>query len=60
MSNMSYCRFENTYHDLQDCFEFINEEAGNERDERYRLRMIELIKEMYQEISDTEYFKEQD
>ena len=60
MSNMSYCRFENTYHDLQDCFESINEEAGNERDERYRLRMIELIKEMYQEISDTEYFEEQD
>ena len=60
MSNMSYCRFENTYHDLQDCFDSINRKAENERDERYHLRMIELIKEMYQEISDTEYFEEQD
>lgn len=28
MANMSYCRFENTYHDLKDCYEALNE-AGS-------------------------------
>ena len=42
---MSYCRFENTYNDLVDCLENIESEAGNERDERYRIRMIQLLKE---------------
>ena len=45
MANMSYCRFENTYHDLVDCFENISDEAENERDERYRIRLIQLLKE---------------
>jgi hypothetical protein len=43
MSNMSYCRFENTYNDLLDCIENLNEPASNERDERYRKRLIELM-----------------
>jgi hypothetical protein len=46
MGNMSYCRFENTYHDLVDCTENWSEEAGNERDERYRVRLLQLMKEM--------------
>ena len=45
MSNMSYCKFENTYHDLIDCLENIESEASNERDERYRIRIIQLLKE---------------
>jgi hypothetical protein len=45
MANMSYCRFENTYNDLLDCLENIESEASNERDERYRIRMIQLLKE---------------
>ena len=43
--NMSYCRFENTYNDLVDCLENIEFEAENERDERYRVRMIRLFHE---------------
>jgi hypothetical protein len=43
MVNMSYCRFENTYNDLIDCIENLNQEASNERDERYRIRLIELL-----------------
>ena len=43
MANMSYCRFENTYNDLIDCIENLNEPASNERDERYRKRLIELM-----------------
>ena len=46
MPNMSYCRFENTYMDLQDCIENMHEPASNERDERYRKRLLELIKEV--------------
>ncbi len=43
MPNMSYCRFENTYNDLIDCLDNISDEAGNDRDERYRIRMIRLL-----------------
>lgn len=46
MPNMSYCRFENTYMALQDCIENIHEPASNERDERYRKRLLELMKEV--------------
>ena len=30
MSNMSYCRFENTLRDLRDCFDAMNEEDIDE------------------------------
>ena len=50
--NMSYCRFENTYNDLLDCFENIWNEAKNERDERYRVRMIRFLKEQLNEIEE--------
>jgi hypothetical protein len=43
MANMSYCRFENTYNELIDCMENLNKTAENERDERYRIRLIELM-----------------
>ena len=42
MANMSYCRFENTYHDLLDCLQNISEET-NDRDERFRKRMIDIL-----------------
>jgi hypothetical protein len=45
MANMSYCRFENTYHDLLDCVNNITEEAGSDRDERYRIRLIKYLAE---------------
>ena len=52
MPNMSYCRFENTYNDLIDCLDNINDEAGNERNERYRIRLIKLIADNMDLISD--------
>lgn len=45
MPNMSYCRFENTFGDLLDCFNNINEET-NSRDEDYRQRMINLLTDL--------------
>ena len=50
--NMSYCRFENTFNDLIDCFDNIWEEAENERDERYRKQMIQFLKERIDEIEE--------
>jgi hypothetical protein len=52
MGNMSYCRFENTYHDLIDCFDNIWNEAENERDERNRKYMIRFLKDKIDEIEE--------
>ena len=52
MGNMSYCRFENTYHDLIDCFDHIWNEAENERDERNRKYMIRFLKDRMDEIEE--------
>lgn len=43
---MSYCRFENTMDDLQDCIRNIYRKAENDRDEQSRQAMIELFKEI--------------
>jgi hypothetical protein len=32
MSNLSYCRFENTLRDLQDCYEFLQNSNGEDFD----------------------------
>jgi len=62
---MSYCRFENTYNDLIDCIENLNKPASNERDERYRKRLIELIIETVEsgeaeEALDVEFDEDED
>lgn len=44
--NMSYCRFENTYNDLVDCIENMSKESSNDRDERYRERLLLLMKDI--------------
>jgi len=62
--NMSYCRFENTYNDLIDCIENMSKESSNNRDERYRERLLILMKdivdsgevdEILEEIEDNRY-----
>jgi hypothetical protein len=52
MANMSYCRFENTFNDLLDCFENISQEAENDRDERARKEMIRFLFENIDFIED--------
>ena len=51
MGNMSYCRFENTYRDLQDCWEngFTTEEPESESEIKYRKRLVELCQEIAEE-----------
>ena len=49
MPNMSYCRFENTSNDLQDCFEYMGdpvEELSSDMERRARARIIELAKDI--------------
>jgi len=43
MANMSYCRNENTFFDLNDCINNIHNVAENDRDESYRKRLLSLI-----------------
>lgn len=53
MTNMSYCRFENTYHDLEDCYDHINDlEDLSASEKKYRLWLIEMCQNI---IDDAEY-----
>jgi len=49
MGNMSYCRFENTMEDLQDCLNHISRKAENDYDENARIQMIGLFKEIMED-----------
>ena len=52
MGNMSYCRFENTYRDLQDCLNALqNEDLSelSESEKRYAKELIETCKEISDE-----------
>jgi len=42
MSNMGYCRFENTIEDLQDCYDNMEEKDLSDTEIRARKRLIEL------------------
>ena len=46
---MSYCRFENTMEDLQDCLNHISSKAENDYDENARIQMIGLFKEIMED-----------
>ena len=49
MSNMSYCRFENTLPDLEDCAEHMNDTDLSDEEARARRRIIELCKQIAEE-----------
>jgi len=59
MANMSYCRFENTYGDLEDCAyalretgiqEYVND--ANEYEKPYIRRLIELCQDIVEEFGE--------
>jgi hypothetical protein len=52
MSNMSYCRFENTLGDLEDCFDHIQDDDLSSTEERCRKALIELCKEIAEQHGD--------
>ena len=40
MSNMAHCRFENTLHDLVDCYEHLEDDDLSSSEQRARERLI--------------------
>jgi len=53
MANMSYCRFENTYRDLVDCYDNLNDSLDGD-EARYRERLVELCQSIVDEFSPEE------
>lgn len=51
MPNMSYVQFENTYHDLQQCYDSMDDE--DEGDEaKYKKYLIDLCKKIAEEYGE--------
>lgn len=58
MSNMSYCRFENTFPDLKDCLDALKEgEKLSESEKKYAKKML---KEMADFLIETEIVTAED
>lgn len=51
MANMSYCRFENTLDDLQDCFDHLHEELS-ESENRCRKALVELCRSIVEQADE--------
>ena len=52
---MSYCRFENTYADLQDCYDALWEKSLDELSEterKYAKRLIEMCRNIADDFED--------
>ncbi len=54
MSNMGYCRFENTLADLRDCLEHLDDDDLSEREDKARARLIRLCAIIGQDDCDDE------
>ena len=53
MSNMSYCRFENTLEDLRDCFEHWDD-AESYTEQKARQRMLEICQQIVEYCEDND------
>ena len=53
MGNMSYCRFENTYHDLEDCYNSLNNEQSidelSKSEKKYAIKLIKMCNDISEE-----------
>lgn len=57
MGNMSYCRFENTYRDLQDCYDTLGEKSLDELSEtekKYAKKLIKMCRDIADDFLDDE------
>jgi len=55
MGNMSYCRFENTYGDLDDCYDTLKEKTLDELSEtekKYAIRLIKMCRDIANDFID--------
>lgn len=46
MSNMSYCRFQNTLQDLKDCNEHLCDRNLSDAEKKARKRLVEICEEI--------------
>lgn len=53
MPNMSYCRFQNTVSDLDDCLEHIHDDVSEE-EHNARQRLIEIARQIVDEANGNE------
>jgi hypothetical protein len=51
MPNMSYCRMENTYADLRDCYENWDE-ASSVRELEYRVKILKIAQDIVGDFGD--------
>ena len=61
MGHMSYCRMENTFNDLSDCYGALRDDGVEElsnSEKKYAERLFELCKEFVEEFEDD--FEEDD
>jgi hypothetical protein len=59
MANMGYCRFENTYSDMMDCYYNINNNLS-EREHKYREKILELCEQMISEFDENNLVDEEE
>ena len=52
MSNMSYCRFQNTLPDLRDCYESWEEESSPE-EEKAKARLLKLCEKIVADFGES-------
>jgi len=55
MANLSYCRFENTFPDLQDCFKALSTEgleSLSEKEKKYALKLIKVCRDLADDFED--------
>jgi hypothetical protein len=60
MANMSYCRFENTYRDLMDCYHNINNNDLSKGENEYRERMIKICQDILDEYDPNSFVEEEE
>ena len=53
MSNMSYCRFQNTFRDLVDCFDHMEDELSVE-EELAKEALVDLCKNIVEDYAEWE------
>ena len=58
---MSYCRFENTYRDLRDCFRDMSEtdfDELSETEQEYRNKIVVMCREIGEQFEEEEIIEE--
>ena len=54
MSNLSYCRFQNTANDLQDCEDYIFDNDLSKNEHNARIRLIAMCKSIAHDFEDSD------